>query len=562
MPLLVNCIPISHALDVQVSGSSFSINIEQGNTTKYQLFPSLNPSMFVCMTVHSGTWNATNGNLIIYSDGSGYLSFLTISTFSLQLSTQGCGVTFNVYGSALSGGYYQIFSGSPINIYWTKPTQTTKIVKDEVFATTTTKYTALKDFYCSTYSGNGTNSLMFLFINDAYFGTSWINPATLVSRNYFKAETIWVITKGDLFVKTFYSFKSSSSGYLYCIGADTSYEAVNNNPLATTIFEDPLFYVIGQRKYTGYYDIFRTFLYFDTSLLLKGVEIINVTLYIYSTDYITFSHTISLVVQNGQPNYPHSSLQKSDYFKNLYSGNYGELSSDDYVTDQYNAIQLNNSIINPNGLTKICLRTNEDIQGITPTALDEIFLMMNGTDKTAYLKVWYSADAEIIVHTNNIETGLYVNNAFTGCYFSEGNNYTIIFPLSPNNATSNPHYTISVSPVAGYLIPKPSVITLKYGDIWEGTFIYLVPESVILNPEIFDLGTGLMFIGIFAVIGYAVCNSIFDKWGGYGSLAGGVCGMILSTHFGFTPMLWLWLVVLAVSIGIYIKFKHSFSGGR
>ena len=77
-----------------------------------------------------------------------------------------------------------------------------------------------------------------------------------------------------------------------------------------------------------------------------------------------------IIIQNGQPNYPHSSLESEDYNKNNYNGNGGRLNSSIFVNNNYNDIYFNSNglnWINTKGITKLCLRTDRDINGIPPS---------------------------------------------------------------------------------------------------------------------------------------------------------------------------------------------------
>lgn len=112
---------------------------------------------------------------------------------------------------------------------------------------------------------------------------------------------------------------SSSDGYLY--RHDTSYSAAwnassSNGPSGI------LDIIIGQKKQTLTYYIYRGFVYFNTSALTKSAVIDAATLSLYkSSDSSTTDFLIT--AQNGQPTYPHDPLQSSDYNRNYYTGNGG-----------------------------------------------------------------------------------------------------------------------------------------------------------------------------------------------------------------------------------------------
>ncbi|MBE3120757.1 MAG: hypothetical protein IMZ53_14075, partial [Thermoplasmata archaeon] len=119
------------------------------------------------------------------------------------------------------------------------------------------------------------------------------------------------------------------------------------------------------------YNIYRGFVFFNTSTLPANAYLDSATLSLYKKDdYSTTDFAIT--IQNGQPTYPHNPMQSSDYNKNDYSGNGGALNTS-LFTSGYNAIIMNNlSWINKTGTTKLCLRSSRDISGTTPTGSEYI----------------------------------------------------------------------------------------------------------------------------------------------------------------------------------------------
>jgi hypothetical protein len=162
-------------------------------------------------------------------------------------------------------------------------------------------------------------------------------------------------------------YPTTSDGHIS--NSSTSY---NTAWTATTgaISSTSTTFSIGQQPpgiFPTYY-IYRGYLFFDTTTLPSNAYIDNATLGLYkSNDYSTTDFLIT--VQNGQPTYPHDPLETGDYGKNLYSGNGGVINTSGLVNG-YNNITLNSdgrSWLNRTGLTKLCLRSNRDINGNTPT---------------------------------------------------------------------------------------------------------------------------------------------------------------------------------------------------
>jgi hypothetical protein len=130
---------------------------------------------------------------------------------------------------------------------------------------------------------------------------------------------------------------------------------------------------IGQKKYLSDYTVWRGFVFFNTSALSENANISNATLSLYKySDYSTTDFNV--VIQNGQPTYPHDPLQSTDYNKNLYSGDGGSFNTSGF-TSGYNTIVLTDfDWIAPGGITKFCLRSSRDISGTAPTGNEYIVI--------------------------------------------------------------------------------------------------------------------------------------------------------------------------------------------
>lgn len=123
-----------------------------------------------------------------------------------------------------------------------------------------------------------------------------------------------------------------------------------------------------------YFYISRGFFFFDTSFIPDDATITTATLSLYGFED-TSAQDFNLVIQNGQPTYPHDPLQVGDYYKNYYSGNGGSLSTASWITSGYNVITLNTngkSWINKAGYTKLCVRSDRDISGTAPTTSETV----------------------------------------------------------------------------------------------------------------------------------------------------------------------------------------------
>ena len=162
--------------------------------------------------------------------------------------------------------------------------------------------------------------------------------------------------------------------------SSSNYDDIWNSTTGTVYNGSGYTVNVGQYYYSlgSKYYIFRGFLFFDTSTLPDKARITSVILSINITaDYSTTDFL--LVIQNGQPEYPHAPLIDSDYWQGHYSGNGGTLNTSLISsTNVYYNITLNSdgiSWINKTGLTKLTLRSDRDIDKITPT--DKEYIVIN-----------------------------------------------------------------------------------------------------------------------------------------------------------------------------------------
>ena len=165
-------------------------------------------------------------------------------------------------------------------------------------------------------------------------------------------------------------YSTSNDGHIYKSGS--TYSTVQGASTGT-INNSGTYITIGQWK-TGFpatYNIYRGFVYFNTSAIPSNAYLDNATLSLYKKDdYSTTDFDIT--IQNGQPTYPHNPMQTGDYFRNYYSGNGGTLGTSRF-TSGYNAITMSNlNWINKTGITKLCLRSSRDISGTAPTGSEYV----------------------------------------------------------------------------------------------------------------------------------------------------------------------------------------------
>jgi len=173
-------------------------------------------------------------------------------------------------------------------------------------------------------------------------------------------------------------YSSTNDGYIYY--SNSNYNSAWTKDAGTVSSSATSIY-IGQKKVSGVpgsSTIYRGFLFFNTTEIPANTVIDSATLGLYKvSDYSTTDFQIT--VQNGQPTYPSSPLQQSDYDKSHYSGNGGTFDTSGF-TSGYNNLTLNSdgrSWITRAGWTKLCLRSSRDISGTTPTGSEYVTVTSN-----------------------------------------------------------------------------------------------------------------------------------------------------------------------------------------
>lgn len=211
--------------------------------------------------------------------------------------------------------------------------------------------------------------------------------------------------------RVFYSLPYD--GYIYKTGSP--YDAVRTS-YSGVLSSSTTYSVVGQYydSYLGQYYIARAFLYFDTSIIPDTANITSAVLSIYV--YTTPQQHFNVTIQNGQPNYPHIPLQSGDYYYGYYSGNGGYRSTSTMPSSGYWNITLNSSGLNwlqKNGITKLCLRSDADINGVPPTTMFSIANFYSAEKGEAYapkLYVTYQTEGyRYILHGPYRESGTVAN---------------------------------------------------------------------------------------------------------------------------------------------------------
>ncbi len=157
-------------------------------------------------------------------------------------------------------------------------------------------------------------------------------------------------------------YTSASDGYAY--GRSNVSFQVAHDLDGYQIWHEQTGIIVGLSRDSLTWYIRRGFLFFDTSALPDGAVISAAILSINVYQHAVTGGDFDIIIQNGQPTYPHDPLEWGDYLYSYYSGDGGSINSSTLVNGAYNDITLNSdgrNWINKTGTTKICLRTSNDI---------------------------------------------------------------------------------------------------------------------------------------------------------------------------------------------------------
>lgn len=144
-------------------------------------------------------------------------------------------------------------------------------------------------------------------------------------------------------------------------------------------------------SYEGWW-INRCFLHFDTSMIPNNPKVVFdvAELHLYGSRNDNSGRDWDLVIQNGQPTYPHRPVLSGDWYTNHYSGVGGYVNKS--LVDGYFCIPLNDtgaSWINKGGETKLALRVSREINADPPPLIDAVTTVY---EEVTLVSWWFPSD--------------------------------------------------------------------------------------------------------------------------------------------------------------------------
>jgi parallel beta-helix repeat protein len=205
----------------------------------------------------------------------------------------------------------------------------------------------------------------------------------------------------------------SQDGYIYA--TSSSYDTVFNASTGTVDSTGNI--NIGQKKTVGFpatFDIYRGFLFFNTSLINSSDTIDSCKLFFYlDNEYVTL-RDMDIVLQCDEDLvYPSDPLADGDYDRDHYSGDGGSVNTGDIEARVWNNISFNSSglgWINKGGMSKFCLRSGWDIVGDDPSSIGDEYVVIGGGDGSysPYLDIDYHFTQSKIVNCGSYDISGYL----------------------------------------------------------------------------------------------------------------------------------------------------------
>lgn len=141
--------------------------------------------------------------------------------------------------------------------------------------------------------------------------------------------------------------------------------------------------------------IYRAFLWFDTSVVGSAQNITEAKLYLKAYT-LPADKDFDIVIQkgieeNGNPVVHHSPCVAGDYNRTLVAGDGGSINTSNLIVDTFVCFTLNSVGRNfirkgAGAITKFCLRSRDDIDGVPPENFYEYVEIHNGNTETESLK--------------------------------------------------------------------------------------------------------------------------------------------------------------------------------
>ena len=255
-------------------------------------------------------------------------------------------------------------------------------------------------------------------------------------------------------------------GTLY--GNSTSYATAHD--AASGTFYDEI--QVGQQIWSGQYWVYRGFLYFDTTSIPDNATIDEAKISIEIEDDLSDTD-FNITIQNGQPTYPSTPLTETDYNKNYYSGNGGQLDTSTIgLPGRYNITLTETGWINKQGMTKLCLRSDRDINDETPTGDEFVIIFHSESSSPPKIYITYTVSGYRYI--------------FFGPYYEDGTACSTPVTVHIYSETQNPYtFTLDGDTETVDWVEPITYITWNISDPTYNKTRVIYPDPTLSQQEIY-----------------------------------------------------------------------------
>lgn len=183
--------------------------------------------------------------------------------------------------------------------------------------------------------------------------------------------------------------------------------------------------IIGQLVLSPSFRVGRSYFWFDTSSLPSDLVIVSAKLWLYNRNVVSnYNSAFYIKIQRGTelngdgiPVVHHAPIVYEDYSKGLVSGDGGEIDASTIPeVEGYFSIDLNEEGIDwinkgAGAISKFCLRTDKDINGVEPTEDVNKYLEIRGAfgadeSQYPYLEIFFVEPVITTLAPNLVEDGI------------------------------------------------------------------------------------------------------------------------------------------------------------
>jgi hypothetical protein len=374
------------------------------------------------------------------------------------------------------------------------------------------------DYNASAIVNGSVNGIVHDFANSGSGMYAWNVLLGLTNGTVYQASANWSMIVSDTEAPSYSdlsnTLEQATYGELESNNTKNGYFAGNNVNYATSNItqtagiggsnSDPMY--LGQQYgiITTVYSRYRAYLFFDTSSL-TATSIYMAEIWLYASSSGSYLGTnFNITIQDGQPTFPHDPLYTNildysdpanDYYPANYAGDGGTFDTTNWNATSHalNVINLTEtSWINKDGLTKLCLRSDRDINSNTPTG-NEYLTLDNQVNYCPQLIVNKNIFVGVAGQPYNFSSLWNDNFNMSVALFQTNNtgsmqNNTLTFDPWTMTTTAWANYTMTLTTAPNVYQVLFMYLANDSSNNWNSTVFYIIMQAAVTaNNYIIDL---------------------------------------------------------------------------